>query len=64
MSSFSLPSSNQDHMMNLPQSSSSNIPTTPEPSLDSTGFSFAEPFDYSVLNKSNNILLFLRYILL
>lgn len=54
MSSFSLPSSNQDQMMSLPQNSSSNIPSTPESSLDSAGFYFAEPFDYSILNKSNN----------
>ena len=53
MSSFSLPSSNQDQMMSLPPSSSSNIPT-PESSLDSAGFYFAEPFDFSILNKSNN----------
>lgn len=53
MSSFSLPSSNPDQMMSLPHSSSSNIPT-PESSLDSAGFYFAEPFDFSILNKSNN----------
>lgn len=53
MSSFSLPSSNQDQMTSLPHSSSSNIPT-PESSLDSAGFYFAEPFDFSILNKSNN----------
>lgn len=53
MSSFSLPSSNQDQMMSLPHSNSSNIPT-PESSLDSAGFYFAEPFDFSILNKSNN----------
>jgi hypothetical protein len=51
MSSFSLPSSNQDQLMNLPQSSTSNIPT-PESNLDSTGFSIADPFDFSILNKS------------
>lgn len=53
MSSFSLPSSNQDHMINLPQNTASNVPT-PESSLDSAGFYFAEPFDFSILNKSNN----------
>lgn len=53
MSSFSLPSSNQDQMMSLPQSNASNTPT-PESSLDSAGFYFADPFDFSILNKSNN----------
>lgn len=53
MSSFSLPSSNQDQMTSLPQSSASNI-TTPESSLDSAGLYNADPFDFSILNKSNN----------
>lgn len=53
MSSFSLPSSNQDQMMSLPQSSASNVPT-PESSLDSAGFYFADPIDFSILSKSNN----------
>lgn len=51
MSSFSLPSSNQDQLMSLPQGSTSNVPT-PESNLDSTGFSIADPFDFSILNKS------------
>lgn len=53
MSSFSLPSSNQDQMMSLPQSNTSNTPT-PESSLDSAAFYFADPFDFSILHKSNN----------
>lgn len=52
MSSFSLPSSNQDQMTSLPQNSTSYTPT-PESSLDSGGFYF-EPFDFSILNKSNH----------
>ncbi|XP_050058118.1 ral GTPase-activating protein subunit beta isoform X4 [Aphis gossypii] len=59
MSSFSLPSSNQDQMMSLPHSNSSNIPT-PESSLDSAGFYFAEPFDFSILNKNSAHALYVR----
>lgn len=52
MSSFSLPSSNQDQMTSLPQNSASNTPT-PESSLDSAGFCY-DPFDVSFLHKSND----------
>ncbi|XP_050435690.1 ral GTPase-activating protein subunit beta isoform X3 [Adelges cooleyi] len=59
MSSFSLPSSNQDQMVSLPQANASNT-QTPESSLEPAGFYFSDAFDFSMLNKNSAHALYVR----